>query len=60
MKKHVNSSDCWCKPYLFFCEEDSGVWVHRSEDGELPPPEVLALAIAVYLNSDEECEVQDE
>ena len=44
---HSDDLDCWCEPTCDYVTERGGeVWVHHDPDGEQPPPEVLAEAIA--------------
>ena len=55
MPEHLNSSGCWCEPYLYHTSANGGkVWVHRCEgDGE-PPLTVLAEAVARTMFDEEE------
>ena len=46
MCEHEMWGGCWCEPYLCHVTEEGGeVWLHRTEDGSTPPPEILAEAI---------------
>lgn len=48
-REHVTDEDakCWCNPYIeYVTAKGSTLRVHRQEDGELPPPELLIEAIA--------------
>jgi hypothetical protein len=48
MKEHTDSQYCWCKPELVFVSATGAqVWVHHEPDGNTPPPEVVAEAIAL-------------
>lgn len=54
-REHELSPLCWCNPYVEY-ESASGskLWVHRTDDNEKPPPEILMEAIADIVFDDTE------
>jgi len=49
---HIDSMECWCKPdVIFVCEWNGGtVIVHKGAGEELPPPFIIAAAIAEVIS----------
>lgn len=40
------SENCWCHPEVIFDFDGRQVWVHHGPGEELPPPSIIAQAIA--------------
>jgi hypothetical protein len=53
-REHIDSTDCWCHPEVIFDYDERSVWVHKGAGEELPPPSVIAQAIAAAMTSKEE------
>ena len=46
-RRHINSMGCWCHPEeIFEADNGSKVIVHKGHGEELPPPSIIAEAIA--------------
>lgn len=51
---HIDSMDCWCKPeVIFVADNGSQVIVHKGAGEELPPPFIIAQAIADAISGKE-------
>jgi hypothetical protein len=48
-------SACWCNPVLAYTTSNGAkVWLHPDRDGNMPPAEYVAEAIAQAVFADEE------
>jgi hypothetical protein len=52
---HIESEDCPCNPIVLYETADGAkVLMHREDGQEMPPPEVIAAAIAEAAFGDED------